>query len=64
LREATCREISRLVAEGASLDVIEAYIEERTRGLSEEQLSAAWLRDWLFLEHPEMPDDLAPQPLE
>lgn len=55
MREATLTEISRLVTEGASLDEVEAFIEARTRGLSDEQLSAAWLRDWLVVEHAETP---------
>ena len=48
-------EISKLVTDGATLGELEAYIEGRTWGMSEEQLSAAWLRDWHAREHPPGP---------
>ena len=57
--EATCMGIARLLAQGATLGDVEAYVEAQTAGKSEEELSAAWLRDWLALEHPtahERPD--------
>ena len=51
-----------MVAAEATLDELEAYIEARTSGMTEDQLSAAWLRDWLALEHPQAlpPPDLQP----
>jgi len=55
LKESPYIEISKLVAEGATLDEVEAYIEGRTRGMSEDELSAAWLRDWHAREHPPRP---------
>ena len=48
-------EIGKLVDQGATLGQIESFIEGRTRGKSEEQLSAAWLVDWHAREHPPRP---------
>ena len=64
MKEATYTGISRLVKEGATLDELEAYIEGRTSGLSEDELSAAWLRDWLALEYPEPASAPDLQPLD
>ena len=55
MEESPYIEISKLVAEGATLGEVEAFIEDRTRGLSEDELSAAWLRDWHARQHPPRP---------
>ena len=64
MQEATYTGISRLVTAGATLDELEAYIAARTSGLSEDELSAAWLRDWLAVEHPDAPPPPGLQPIE
>ena len=55
MEESPYTEISKLVADGATLGEIEAYIEGRTRGMTGDELSAAWLRDWYAREHPPRP---------
>ena len=55
MEESPYTEISKLVAKGATLGEVEAFIEGRTEGMSEDELSAAWLRDWHAREHPPRP---------
>ncbi len=55
MEESPYTEISKLVSQGATLGEVEAFIEGRTEGMSEEELSAAWLRDWYAREHPPRP---------
>ncbi|MBA2793129.1 MAG: hypothetical protein H0U32_03915 [Thermoleophilaceae bacterium] len=55
MEESPYTEISKLVAQGATLGEVEAFIEGRTGGMSEEELSAAWLRDWHARGHPPRP---------
>jgi len=55
MEESPYTEISKLVAQGATLGEVEAFIEGRTEGMSEEELSAVWLRDWHAREHPPRP---------
>ena len=62
--EATCMGIARLVSGGATLGDVEAYVDSQTKGKSEEELSAAWLRDWLALEHPAGPEKPDLEPLD
>ena len=57
-------EISNMMSEGASLGEVEAYLDARTRGKSEEELSAAWLRDWHARENPPRPPIPSLAPLE
>ena len=64
LEESPYIQISRMLATGASLGDVEAYIEGRTRDKSEEELSAAWLRDWHAREHPPRPPIPSLAPLE
>ena len=44
-------QVERLLAEGASLDELEGYLQRRTASLDEEQRSARWLEDWHAREH-------------
>ena len=50
MEETTYAGVARLVAQGAPLDQIEAFIERRAGEADEERRSALWLQDWHALE--------------